>query len=71
MFLDVMRGWRTEIDDLHGYIDDLRGYVVAQGRRTSVKTPFDAKIVELFHGHGVGTLNPDIRNREPLMAVRP
>jgi len=64
MVRDVMRRRRTEIDDLNGC-------AVEQGRRKSVKTPFDAKIVELFHRHGVGTLRPDIRNREPLMAARP
>jgi ketopantoate reductase len=62
--LDVMRGRRTEIDDLNGD-------VIEQGRRASVKTPIDAKIVELFHPHGVGTLKPDIRHREPLTARRP
>ena len=64
MVRDVMRGRRTEIDDLNGCVVEL-------GRRKSVKTPFDAKIVELFHQHGVGTLKPDIRKREPVMAARP
>ncbi len=59
-----MRGRWTEIDDLNGD-------VVEQGRRAGVKTPGDAKIVALFHQHGVGTLKTDIRDREPVMAMRP
>ena len=59
---DVMRRRRTEIDDLNGY-------VVAQGRRLGVPTPFNEKIVELFHRHPVGTLEPDPNNLEPLLAM--
>ncbi|MGH7275719.1 MAG: ketopantoate reductase family protein [Candidatus Rokuibacteriota bacterium] len=59
---DVMRRRRTEIDDLNGY-------VVAQGRRLGVPTPFNEKIVELFHRHPVGTLEPDPKNLEPLLAM--
>jgi 2-dehydropantoate 2-reductase len=59
---DVMRRRRTEIDDLNGY-------VVAQGRRLGVKTPFNERIVELFHRHPVGTLEPDPKNLEPLLAM--
>ena len=62
--LDVMRGRRTEIDDLNGD-------VIEQGRQAGVKTPVDAKIVELCRQHGVGPLKPDIQNREPLTARRP
>jgi 2-dehydropantoate 2-reductase len=64
MLQDVMRGRRTEIDYLNGYVVD-------QGQRVGVKTPFNAKIVELFHQHGVGTLTPDIKNLDPLIAMRP
>ena len=59
---DVMRRRRTEIDYLNGY-------VVAQGRRLGVPTPFNEKIVELFHRHPVGTLEPDPNNLEPLLAM--
>ncbi len=59
---DVMRRRRTEIDYLNGY-------VVAEGRRLGVATPFNAKVVELFHRHGVGTLEPDPKNLEPLLAM--
>src|SRR5262249_1413416 len=47
MLQDVMRGRRTEIDYLNGY-------VVEQGRRVDVKTPFNETIVQLVHQHGVG-----------------
>ena len=64
MLQDVMRRRRTEIDELNGY-------VVGHGKRTGIKTPFNEKIVELFHQHGVGTLTPDVRNLEPLGALLP
>jgi 2-dehydropantoate 2-reductase len=57
-----MRKRRTEIDDLNGY-------VVAQGRRLGVPTPFNERVVELFHRHPVGTLEPDPGNLEPLLAM--
>jgi 2-dehydropantoate 2-reductase len=63
MLQDVMRGRRTEIDHLNGY-------VVEQARRLGMKTPFNDTIVALFHRHGVG-FTPDIRNLEPLLALRP
>ena len=47
MLQDVMRGRRTEIDYLNGY-------VVEQGRRVGVKTPFNEMIVDLLHQHGIG-----------------
>jgi 2-dehydropantoate 2-reductase len=56
---DVLRRRRTEIDDLNGY-------VVAQGRRLGVPTPVNAAVVELYHRYGVGTLTPDPKNLEPL-----
>ena len=64
MLQDVMRGRRTEIDQLNGY-------VVAAGKRVGVETPFNAKIVELFHQHGVGTLKPDVKNLDPLAELVP
>ncbi len=59
---DVMRRRRTEIDYLNGY-------VVAQGRRLGVETPFNEKVVELFHRRPIGTLEPDPKNLEPLLAM--
>ena len=62
MLQDVMRGRRTEIDYLNGYVVD-------QGRRLEVKTPFNEMIVHLVHEHGVGTLKPSPDNLEPLMQM--
>jgi 2-dehydropantoate 2-reductase len=64
MLQDVMRGRRTEIDYLNGY-------VVEQGRRVSVKTPFNEMIVQLVHEHGVGTLKPSPQNLDPLIRMLP
>jgi 2-dehydropantoate 2-reductase len=61
---DVLRKRRTEIDDLNGY-------VVAEGRRLGVPTPFNEKVVELFHRHPVGTLTPDPARLAPLLAMLP
>jgi 2-dehydropantoate 2-reductase len=64
MLQDVMRGRRTEIDYLNGY-------VVAEGRRVGVPTPFNEVVVRLVHAHGVGTLRPDRKNLEPLVRMLP
>jgi 2-dehydropantoate 2-reductase len=56
---DVMKGRRTEIDYLNGF-------VAAEGRNVGVPTPFNDAVVAAFHAHGVGRLNPDPRNLEPL-----
>ena len=64
MLQDVMRGRRTEIDHLNGY-------VVAEGRRLGVPTPFNQAVVDLYRKHGVGRLRPDPRNLEPLLALLP
>jgi 2-dehydropantoate 2-reductase len=56
---DVMRGRRTEIDYLNGY-------VCREGRRTGVPTPFNDAVVAAIHSHGVGRLRPDPKNLEPL-----
>ena len=60
---DVLKGRRTEIDHLNGYVCD-------QGRRVGVKTPINDAVVELFHRHGVG-FKPDPRNLEPLLMRLP
>jgi 2-dehydropantoate 2-reductase len=64
MLQDVMRGRRTEIDYLNGYVVD-------QGRRVGVKTPFNEKVVQLVHEHGVGTLTPSPKNLDPLTRMLP
>jgi 2-dehydropantoate 2-reductase len=61
---DVLKGRRTEIDYLNGY-------VCAEGRRLGVKTPVNDAIVAEVHRHGVGTLKPDPKNLGPLLAVLP
>jgi 2-dehydropantoate 2-reductase len=64
MLQDVLRGRRTEIDALNGY-------VVEQGRRLGVKTPFNEAMVALFHRRGGAPPRPDPRNLEPLLAMLP
>jgi 2-dehydropantoate 2-reductase len=61
---DVMRGRRTEVDYLNGY-------VVEEGRRVGVPTPVNAAVVAEIHRHGVGTLKPDPANLEPLLRLLP
>jgi 2-dehydropantoate 2-reductase len=63
MLQDVMRGRRTEIDHLNGY-------VAQHGRRVGVKTPFNDAIVDMFHRQGVA-FTPRVENLEPLVAMAP
>jgi 2-dehydropantoate 2-reductase len=56
---DVMRGRRTEIEELNGFVVD-------EGRRLGVPTPFNAAIVDEIQRAGVGGLRPDPANLEPL-----
>jgi 2-dehydropantoate 2-reductase len=62
MLQDVMKGRRTEIDHLNGF-------VAAEGRNVGVPTPFNDAVVAAFHAHGVGRLKPDPRNLEPLVRL--
>jgi 2-dehydropantoate 2-reductase len=64
MLQDVMKGRRTEIDYLNGYVS-------AQGRRLGVPTPVNDAVVAAVRRHGVGTLKPDPKNLEPLLAALP
>lgn len=59
---DVMRGRRTEIEDLNGL-------VVSEGKRLGVPTPFNEAIVREVLRHGVGTLKPSPANLSPLAAM--
>jgi 2-dehydropantoate 2-reductase len=61
---DVLRGRRTEIDALNGY-------VVSEGQRLGVPTPLNEAVVDLYRRHGVGSLRPDPRNLEPLLKLVP
>jgi 2-dehydropantoate 2-reductase len=62
MLQDVMRGRRTEIDHLNGY-------VARRGSQVGVKTPFNDAIVELVNSFAVGTLRPDPKHLEPLLRM--
>jgi 2-dehydropantoate 2-reductase len=64
MLQDVMRKRRTEVDHLNGYVS-------REGRRVGVTTPFNDAIVDLVHAHGVGTLQPDPKNLDPLIRMLP
>ncbi|HEV8615084.1 MAG TPA: 2-dehydropantoate 2-reductase [Methylomirabilota bacterium] len=61
---DVMRGRRTEVQYLNGYVSE-------QGRQVGVPTPFNDKVVELITSVPPGTLKSDPRNLEPLVAMLP
>jgi len=61
---DVMRGRRTEIEDLNGL-------VVREGKRLGVPTPFNEAIVREVSQYAPGTLTPDPKNLEPLAAMLP
>ena len=64
MLQDVMKGRRTEIDYLNGYVS-------RQGRRLGVPTPVNDAVVAAVRSHGVGTLTPDPKNLEPLLQALP
>ena len=59
---DVMKGRRTEIDYLNGF-------VAAEGRTVGIPTPFNDAVVAAFHAHGVGRLKPDPGNLAPLVRL--
>jgi len=61
---DVMRGRRTEIDYLNGYVCE-------QGRLKGVKTPVNDAVVAAVRSHGVGKLKPDPKNLEPILKILP
>ena len=56
---DVIRGRRTEIDQLNGY-------VVERGREVEVPTPANAAVVTAVHSFPVGELRPDPSNLQLL-----
>lgn len=64
MLQDVMRGRRTEIDAINGY-------VVEEGRRLGVPTPLNEAVVRVFHAHGVGKLRSDPKHLAPLRRMVP
>jgi 2-dehydropantoate 2-reductase len=64
MLQDVIKGRRTEIDYLNGYVSQ-------QGKRLGVPTPVNDAVVAAVRQHGVGTLKPDPKNLDPLLAALP
>jgi 2-dehydropantoate 2-reductase len=64
MLQDVMRGRRTEINYLNGYVSQ-------RGRELGVKTPFNDAIVDLMNSFPVGALRPDVKHLEPLLRMLP
>jgi 2-dehydropantoate 2-reductase len=63
MLQDVMRGRRTEVDHLNGY-------VATEGGRLGVPAPLNAAVVDLFRAHGA-TVKPDPGHLEPLYRLIP
>ena len=61
---DGMRGRRTEVQYLNGYVSE-------QGRQVGVPTPFNDKVVELITRVPPGTLKPDPKNLDPLVGMLP
>jgi len=62
MLQDVLRGRRTEIEELNGY-------VVREGRAVGVPTPFNAAVADLVRRQSAERLAPDPRLLEPLLAM--
>jgi len=61
---DVLRGRRTEIDYLNGYVS-------TAGRRVGVPTPVNDAVVKAIRDHGVGRLKPDPKHLEALARTLP
>jgi len=62
MLQDVMKGRRTAIDYLNGF-------VAAEGGRAGIPTPFNDAVVEAFHRHPVGALTPAPGHLDPLVRL--
>ncbi len=60
---DVLKGRRTEIEYLNGYVSE-------QGRKSGVKTPFSDAIVKLVNSLGVG-FKSDPKHLQPLVKMLP
>jgi 2-dehydropantoate 2-reductase len=64
MLQDVLRGRRTEIDHLNGF-------VCREGRRLGVPTPVNDAVVAAVQSFPVGQLRPDPRHLEPILKALP
>src|SRR2546421_33307 len=53
--------WRTEIDHLNGFVVD-------EGRRLGVKTPFNERVVEVYRARGA-RFTPDPGHLKPLLEM--
>jgi 2-dehydropantoate 2-reductase len=62
MLQDVMKGRRTEIEYLNGW-------VVGQGHKVGVPTPLNEAIVRVVKSFPPGKLTPDPKNLAPLLAM--
>ena len=60
---DVLKGRRTEIEFLNGYVSE-------QGRKAGVPTPYSDKIVQLVNSLGVG-FKPSPDHIKPLVTMLP
>ncbi len=56
---DVMRGRRTEIDYLNGYVSE-------RGREVGIPTPVNDAVVEIVHSFPIGKIEPDPDNLEKI-----
>ena len=61
---DVLKGRRTEIEYLNGW-------VAQQGRKVGVPTPVNDAVVAQVKSFGVGKLKPDPKNLEPILKALP
>ena len=61
---DVMKHRRTEIDFLNGHVSE-------EGRTVGVPTPFCDALVKVVHDAGIGRLEPNVEQIEPVAALLP
>lgn len=62
MIQDVLKGRKTEIDQMNGYI-------VERGREVGIPTPFNAAVVEVVKSIQAGRLSPDPSNAARVLQM--
>jgi 2-dehydropantoate 2-reductase len=62
MLQDVLKGRRTEIEDLNGFI-------AREGRELGIPTPFNAAAAEVVRGYPVGSIVATPENFDRLLAL--